>query len=493
MTLCVPKIEIDVVTSSHLARNGSSTVRGSVASHHIWETALFWGLCVGLSWAPFWLGGTGLLPWGINAILFPGLLLVYEMSLVWRGQTEPVAVKWLAVPVTAMVAVLFWIWLQTATWVPGSLQNPIWEMAAEVIHVPVHGRISVNPDATMLALLRLLTAGSVFWLSLQLCRDARRAIQLLKVIAFVVVGYTVWAFLSAMVLPDRTLWFPNPGANAALSSTFYNRNSYATYSGIGLILMIAVCLQHYREEAARAGVPFRHRLASILETTGRSGAVMIGSIVILAVGLLGTGSRGGFISTAFGLFVFAALSARSKQQRREQRLTIAAVALLLVALFTAFGNEVLGNLEINGVQDQSRLDVWKAAINSIVTAPSLGFGYGTFEDIFPMFRTHLVAPLTNHWAMAHDTYLEVLQGLGVLFGALLIGAVAWVSWLCLKGATTRETNLTVPRAAFSVSMLVGLHSLVDFSMQIQGITITVMAILGAGTAQAFSSRVRTSE
>jgi O-antigen ligase len=484
---------MDFVTSSHLSRDGNAKELTSAATRCLSEAIVFWSFCAGLTWAPFWLGGTGLLPWGVNAILFPGLVLVYEMSLVWRGQTEPVAVKWIAVPFAATAAVLIWTMLQTATWVPTSLQNPIWQMAADVIHVPAHGRISVNPDATMLAMLRLLTAASVFWLSLQLCRDARRAVQLFKVMAFIVVGYTIWAFLSAMVLPDRTLWFPNPGASAALSSTFYNRNSYATYSGIGLILMTAVCLQHYREEAARAGIPFRHRIASILETTGRSGAVMIGSIVILAVGLLGTGSRGAFISTAFAFFVLAALSARSKQQRREQRLTIVAVALLLVALFTAFGNEVLGNLEINGVQDQSRIDVWKATIDSIATAPSLGFGYGTFEDVFPMFRTHLIAPLMNHWAMAHDTYLEILQGLGVVFGALLIGAVGWISSLCLKGATTREMNLTVPRAAFSISMLVSLHSLADFSMQIQGITVTVMAILGAGTAQAFSSRVRTSE
>lgn len=484
---------MDVVTSDHLATASNAKTRHSVAARRTWETALFWSLCAGLSWAPFWLGGTGPLPWGVNAILFPGMVLVYEVSLVWRGQTEPVAVRWVAVPAAFMAVVLFWIWLQTTTWVPSSLQNPIWDMTGEVIHGPVQGRISVNPDATMLALLRLLTAGSVFWLSLQLCRDPRRAIALLRCIALVAVGYTIWAFLSAIVIPDRTLWFTNPGASAALRSTFYNPNSYATYCGLALVLMTAVCHQHYREEAARAGIPFRYRMASILETTGRSGAVMIGSIIVLAVGLLGTGSRGGLISTAFGLFVFGAISARSKQQRKEQRLTVAAVALLLVAVFIAFGNEVLGKLEINGVQDQSRFDVWTATFNSILTAPLVGFGYGTFEDIFPMFRTNLIVPLTNHWAMAHDTYLEVLQGLGLAFGALLIGAVGWLAWLCLKGATTRDNNLTAPRVAFSISMLVGLHSLVDFSMQIQGITLTVMAVLGAGTAQAFSSRVRTSQ
>ena len=41
------------------------------------------------------------------------------------------------------------------------------------------------------------------------------------------------------------------------------------------------------------------------------------------------------------------------------------------------------------------------------------------------------------------------------------------------------------RAAF----LVGIHASVDFSLQIQAVALTFIAILGAGVAQAESSRV----
>ena len=38
--------------------------------------------------------------------------------------------------------------------------------------------------------------------------------------------------------------------------------------------------------------------------------------------------------------------------------------------------------------------------------------------------------------------------------------------------------------AASVSVLVGAHALIDFSLQIQAVALTYMAVLGAGVAQA---------
>jgi O-antigen ligase len=88
------------------------------------------------------------------------------------------------------------------------------------------------------------------------------------------------------------------------------------------------------------------------------------------------------------------------------------------------------------------------------------------------------------WDKAHNTYLESLQGLGLLFGGMLIASVVVLAWECVRGARTRRRDATVPAIAASVSFLVGTHALVDFSLQIQAVTLTYMAILGAGVAQA---------
>jgi len=91
--------------------------------------------------------------------------------------------------------------------------------------------------------------------------------------------------------------------------------------------------------------------------------------------------------------------------------------------------------------------------------------------------------------MAHNTYLEVLQGLGLLFGSMLIASVVLLVLRCVKGVVNRQMNETLPSVAASVAFLLGVHSLVDFSLQMQAIAITLMALLGAGVAQSESSRL----
>ena len=90
--------------------------------------------------------------------------------------------------------------------------------------------------------------------------------------------------------------------------------------------------------------------------------------------------------------------------------------------------------------------------------------------------------------MAHNTYLEVFQGLGIVFGSMLIASIALLARRCAKGAMTRRENEMIPCVAAGVAVLVGAHSLVDFSLQIEGIAVTFMAVLGAGVAQSESSR-----
>jgi hypothetical protein len=73
---------------------------------------------------------------------------------------------------------------------------------------------------------------------------------------------------------------------------------------------------------------------------------------------------------------------------------------------------------------------------------------------------------------------------------MLIACVVNLVWKCAKGARTRKRGATIPAIAASVSFLVGVHALVDFSLQIQAIALTYMAVLGAGVAQSFGTHCR---
>jgi O-Antigen ligase len=454
------------------------------------ERVLLWAFVAGLAWCPFWLGGNALLAWGINAVLFPGLAIIYELSLLIRGKRHPVAIRQIKVPAALFAAVILWILIQNATWTPDWLHHPIWKMTATELGSPIDGSISVNRDLTSLALLRLITAASVFWIAMQLCRDASRANFLLWSVAVIICAYATYGLFALGLTPGRVLWFKNPYSNAFVTSTFINRNSFAAYAGMGFVAICGLILKLYRHEFAVVGGSIRFRIATFIEVTGQKAVLLFGGALVILVALLLTGSRGGIGSTALSLFVLGALTLKlRKQQSAEQREAIVAVGAFLVAVtFLVFGDAVIGKITQEGLRDASRVPAYTITMRSILASPLTGYGYGTFADVFPMFRDQSVSTV-EQWQMAHDTYLEVFQGLGLLFGLMLIASVVLLVLRCVRGAMKRQMNETLPCVAASIAFLLGVHSLVDFSLQIQAIAITFMALLGAGVAQSESSRL----
>jgi O-antigen ligase len=259
---------------------------------------------------------------------------------------------------------------------------------------------------------------------------------------------------------------------------------------MGLVVICGLLLRLYKDEFEAVAGSIRMRIASFLEITGQRGAVLLAAALVILVALLLSKSRGGAIATAIGLFGLGALTLKMfKGGSVGQRGAVIIVGFLLVGLTVlGFGDALVGRIAQQGLHDDSRIAVYTTAMRSIFFAPVLGYGYGTFADIFPMFRDQSVSTF-GRWEMAHNTYLEVFQGLGVLFGSMLVGSVALLAWRCVRGAITREQNAMIPCVAASVSLLLGVHSLIDFSLQIQAVTVTFMALLGAGVAQAQSSRL----
>jgi O-antigen ligase len=452
------------------------------------ENTLFWAFVAGLAWCPFLFGGDVLLAWGINAVLFPGLVAIYEISLLIRGKRHPVAIWQIKAPVALFAVVVLWILIQNTTWTPGWWHHPIWQMAADALGKPLDGSISVNRELTSLALLRLITAASAFWIALQLCRDASRASLLLWSIAAITCAYAAYGLVAFALKPANVPPFEN--LQGVVTSTFSNPNCFAAYAGIGLVAFCGLILRLYRNEFANVGGSLRFRIASFIEVTGQKGIALLGGAFVILVALLLSGSRGGIASTALGLIVLAAVTFRlRKHQFAEQRVAILVIgALLVAASFVFFGDAVAGKISQAGLRDQTRMAVYTIIIRSIFDTPVLGYGYGTFADVFPMFRDQSISTW-GKWQMAHNTYLEVLQGLGLVFGSMLLACVCLLVLRCINGAATRQMNETLPCVAASVAFLLGMHALVDFSLQMQATTVTFMALLGAGVAQSESSRV----
>ena len=284
MSADVPSRTSGPVLSQHVDALGAARLRRIPAD--LVERIILGAFVAALAWCPFLFGSNVLLAWGINAILFPGLTGIYEASLLIRGKRHPVALRQIKIPAALFAAVVLWVLIQNATWTPEWTHHPIWQMTADELDKPVAGSITVARDLTSLALLRLITTASAFWIALQLCRDASRANFLLKSIAALVCAYAAYGLFAFALMPGRILWYARPYLKTdVVTSTFINRNSFATYAGMGLVVICGLILRLYRDEFTAVAGSVRFRIATFIQVTGQRAAVLLGARILALPGL----------------------------------------------------------------------------------------------------------------------------------------------------------------------------------------------------------------
>jgi O-antigen ligase len=487
-------VSADIVQIEPVGDEGKGEARSSVTSvrgRDPVDWGLFYLVLGGLAWAPLWFGSDRIFPWAVNALWFAALTFVYEGNIIFRSRHHPFGLKQLRAPAVMFALVVFWIFLQNSTVFPVALQHPIYGMASDVLGQQLDGSISVNRDLTTLALMRLLTAACAFWLVLQLTRNPERAHLLLRAVGLIAAVYAVYGLVDAATGGTMSGFAPE-GGGLFVRATFKNRNSFATYAGLGLLANSAVLFRSYRH-ALPNGESWQMRLGAFLEAAGSRGLFEIATTLALLAALLLSGSRGGIVASLLGLVALGLLTfGRSPKRGTEQIEMVLFMTLVVVGAFYLFGDVFAGRIATSGLVDAGRLAVYDITLQSILDAPFTGFGYGTFQDVFPMYRDQSVS-IVEAWDMAHNTYLEVLQGLGVIGGALLIGTVVILVWYCGRGVLQRRQGFAPATVGLSASLLVGTHALVDFSLQIQAVSLTFTTLLAAGVAQSISSRRATAD
>lgn len=465
---------------------GPSGASAAARRSGVIETSTFWLFVAGLAWVPVWHGGNEPIVWGIDSVLFPGLAVFYDASLIARGKPHPIGLRHVRLPAALFGLLVLWIGLQGAAGLFPQAAAPIWRMAGEAAGIRLADGISVNRDLTGAALIRLMTGASVFWLALQLCRNGGRARFLVASIALTGAGYAAYGLIAAKTGWLRTADVPQGGA---VSATFINPDSYAAFAGIGFVATTGIFFQLCRRRDVGAFSTPRQQLAALVETIGRDGAPFLAGGFTILSALLLTRSRGGIAATGIAVMTLVLLARYNRAGREPEAWPVLILGLAMVAgTGLLFGASLGDKIAEAGFVDPNRLAVYRLTLRSIADRPWLGWGYGTFVDVFPMYRDGSVAG-SGTWSQAHNTYLEAMQGLGIVFGSIFVALVALLVCRCFRGVLTRRENATVPLVAVAAATLVGAHALVDFSLQIQAVTLTVAALLGAGLAQSEHSCV----
>ncbi|MCH7487992.1 MAG: O-antigen ligase family protein [Proteobacteria bacterium] len=426
--------------------------------------------------------------WSLLAVLVGLLLATWSVASLFDGTSRGVGLRriWPVLGLFCLAA--GWSVLPTVPFTPWEWQHPLWNDLDVVLERGMAPKVTLDAYETRTALMRLLSYAGVFWLSLQYCRSADRARQVFHALSVAGLAYAAYGLIVHFAGLETILWFDKWAYRGHLTSTFVNRNSYATYAGLGLLCSVGLIVQIVTGNI-RGGFSARQAARAILETLAGRGWLLIAAAFTIATALLLTHSRGGFLGSALGLvaLLFAAGLSRPLRSRAMWGAG-AVVALVGIAIFSLSGEVTDVRLARTSLDTEIRDEFNVITMRGIESTPGFGTGYGTFESAFRMYRdSSLPFSFSRTVAKAHNTYLENALELGIPAAAALIGAIAGLGFICLLGIRRRRRNVMFPIIGLAATVLVGAHSLVDFSLQIPAVAVTYAMIMGAACAQSWPS------
>jgi O-antigen ligase len=389
-------------------------------------TALFLAFVFILALAPLPLGSNRM--WAASLLSVWANLLLLLFLAVWavRPTVLRVPVSGAIKVATAMLAITVgWILLQTVPWTPAAWHHPLWPDAMKLLAqqgfkdvAEGHGAIALDPGATLEHLVRLLSYVASFWLAYFLALDSRRARILLSVIIATGIVYAAYGFAVEASGTNTVLWFKKRAYIDNMTSTFFNRNSYAAYAGLGLLSATVLVFQRWRRiwrdiagrQSSRDGARYFF-WGDFLTKLAAGELLWVLLPIALFVALIMSTSRAGFASCMGGMVTLMLALAFNKRMRARRIALILGFLVIMAAIMLAFGGAQLAErLNANTIAEDlpSRLNVYVLTWEAIKANPWLGYGLGNFDTAFRLYRD----PTVIGWfEEAHNDYLEMVMDL----------------------------------------------------------------------------------
>lgn len=338
--------------------------------------------------------------------------------------------------------------------------------------------ISVVPDASLLGALRF--AGYLILLALVIEISSRRErLGLISRILFVgTFLQAVWALAALKLLGDIAPFGEKTAYLGMATGTFINRNSLATFLGIGLILGVILIGRRFEGPKTRTTRP-----RGALETLGAEGKLVLVAMLIILLALLATQSRLGVSASMTGLAV-TTLLLLAHHGRLSLWLALGLLlggAVLVVGAVVLTGAGLSDRALFSEVDSTTRLDLYHQILGMIALRPWTGFGFDGFGPAFEAFRAPpLNADVT--FDLAHDSYLMLWSELGVIVGSIPPLLLAWAGVLLLRRLRRKDGFAANAAGAIGVLVLGAMHSLGDFSLEMPANNYLLLVILGMGLA-----------
>jgi O-antigen ligase len=454
--------------------------------HRTPKSVFAWFLVALVLLAPLPVGSNRPLPWTAMAIAIGLLGLIYMLFAARRMPHAPLRLGGLGALVALALAQPLWGLVQTLPL--GSFAEGL-TLPADLPPALRPATISLDPGSTLIAALRMAGHAAFFLLALDLMTRPERLLRTMRALFWGITGYAVYGMVALSLLGDTGLWGAKEAYLGYATGPFTNRNSFASFLGIGLILGIALLRELQRRPRMRR--PRRH--GPLTENGLRFALYGTGMAIVLAT-LLATGSRMGIAASLAGAVVTfvlmrspagdSATSATDAATGARPGRVLAGIAILLVAagaLTLLFGTTLIERSLFLERAFDMRFAIFAQALEMIGQRPLLGYGLDAFPRAFELGRPD---SFLNGFIYtdAHSTYLENWVEGGLIFGSVPVVLGAFYLLRLRAALQHRARQIAASAAAAGVFTLAALHSLADFSFEVEANVLLLCLICAMGVS-----------
>ncbi|MEE4241343.1 MAG: O-antigen ligase family protein, partial [Desulfopila sp.] len=319
--------------------------------------------------------------------------------------------------------------------------------------------LSVHRKATVLELLRIASYGLFYVITIQLLSNGRWLEKTVKIIVGLAVFIAFLAILQRYTSPEHIYWFRS-GPDARFMGPWIHRGQFAGFMAMLLPLLLGLFLYH--KPTVDSTESLRARIVDFFSSPGSNLQILLAfGIVVILFSILLSLSRTGILVTLLSLLLFYYFLSRKRGIRSWPVLLIFVAGITL--FFFNFESEELvsrinDSITVEGELQFDRIDTWRDTVEIIKVFWLTGAGFGTFVDIFPLYKTIANQHVYDH---AHNDYIELLTNGGII-GFLLAGwfvvAVAANGWRMI---IRRRDNFSI---LIGIGALVGISSMLLFAI-----------------------------
>ncbi len=254
------------------------------------------------------------------------------------------------------------------------------------------------------------------------------------------------------------------GEMGNIAATFINRNHFCAFIG----MIAPLCLG--------MGLWGKSRWIRWL-----SGCFFL----IISGGVLMSGSRGGviaFVVSSVALLLLYFLQWREKKTGWASLLLSVGGGLLLIGILVFLIRGTLypnAGASLDELSIRTRFSIWQSTFEVFLARPWSGWGWGSFQYIYPIFKASGVWYKVPH---AHNELIQVLSE-GGLLGFIAMAFCYIFSFLCLV-RSFRDRNDAIFKSlsagALGVLIYAFIHSCFDFIFRLPANAFLLAGIIGLG-------------